>query len=168
MLALYREGRQAEALGAFQRAREILADELGIDPSSELTRLQERVLQQDPSLDIRGEPLRGYRLMEKIGEGPTGVVFRGLQPRVGRDVAVKVVHPRLVADGAFVRRFEPEARAVAALEHPHIAPVFDYWREPEAAYVVSRYMRGGSLRAVEERGEPLDQDRRSRGSLPHS
>jgi len=161
MLALYREGRQADALGAFQRAREILADELGIDPSSELARQQERILRQDPSLDLRGEPLRGYRLMEKIGEGPTGVVFRGLQPRVGRDVAVKVVHQRLVADGAFVRRFEPEARAVAALEHPHIAPVFDYWREPEAAYVVSRYMRGGSLRAIEERGEPLDPERRT-------
>lgn len=161
MLALYREGRQADALAAFQRAGEILADELGIDPSPELSRLHERILGQDPALDLRGEPLRGYRLMEKIGEGPTGVVFRGLQPRVGRDVAVKVLHQRLVGDGAFVRRFEPEAQAVAALEHPHIAPVQDYWREPEGAYVVSRYMRGGSLRAIEERGEPLDPERRA-------
>lgn len=162
MLALYREGRQAEALGAFQRAREILADELGIDPSPELARLHERVLKQDPGLELRGEPLRGYRLLEKIGEGPTGVVFRAIQPHVDRDVAVKVFHERIAADPAFVRRFEPEARAAAALEHPHIAPVYDDWREPGRAYVVTRYLRGGSLQALEDRGEALDRERATR------
>jgi len=159
MLALYREGRQAEALNAFQRAREILADELGIDPSPELARLHERVLQQDPGLDLRGEPLRGYRLLEKIGDGPTGVVFRAIQPHVERDVAVKIFHEAIAADPAFVRRFEPDAQAAAALEHPHIAPIYDYWREPGRAYVVSRNLRGGSLGALEERGERLDRSR---------
>jgi WD40 repeat protein/DNA-binding SARP family transcriptional activator len=156
MLALYRVGRQAEALQAYQRARELLADELGIDPSPELARLQERILKQDPGLELRGEPLRGYRLLEKIGEGSTGVVFRAIQPHVGRDVAVKIIHERVASDPAFVRRFEPEAQAAAALEHPHVAPVHDYWREPGHAYVVSRYFRGGSLRALEERGGSLE------------
>jgi WD40 repeat protein/DNA-binding SARP family transcriptional activator/class 3 adenylate cyclase len=159
MLALYREGRQAEALNAFQRAREILADELGVDPSPELMRLHERILKQDPGLELRGEPLRGYRLLEKIDDGPTGVVFRAIQPHVERDVAVKIFHEAIAADPAFVRRFEPHAQAVAALEHPHIAPIHDYWREPGRAYVVSRYLRGGSLRAIEERGEPLERAR---------
>jgi WD40 repeat protein/DNA-binding SARP family transcriptional activator len=159
MLAFYREGRQAEALRSYQRVREILADELGIDPSPELARLHQRVLQQDPGLDLRGEPLRGYRLLEKIDAGPTGVVFRALQPRVERDVAVKIVHEAIAADPEFVRRFDADAQPVAALEHPHIAPIYDYWREPGRAYVVSRYLRGGSLRAIEERGEPLDRDR---------
>jgi WD40 repeat protein/DNA-binding SARP family transcriptional activator/class 3 adenylate cyclase len=159
MLALYREGRQGEALQAFQRAREVLADELGIDPSPELARLHERILKQDPSLDVRGEPLRGYRLLEKIGQGRTGVVFRAIQPHVGRDVAVKVFHEQVAADPSFVRRFEPDAQAVAALEHPHIAPVHDYWREPGRAYVVTRYLRGGSLRALEQRGASLEGDR---------
>ncbi len=159
MLALYREGRQAEALNAFQRAREVLADELGIDPSPELARLHERVLQQDPGLDLRGEPLRGYRLLEKIDDGPTGVVFRAIQPHVERDVAVKIVHEGIAADPEFVRRFERDAQAVAALEHPHIAPVYDYWREPGRAYVVSRYLRGGSLLALEDRGERLERAR---------
>jgi WD40 repeat protein/DNA-binding SARP family transcriptional activator len=159
MLALYREGRQAEALNAFQRAREVLADELGIDPSPELVRLHERVLQQDPGLDLRGEPLRGYRLLEKIDDGPTGVVFRAIQPHVERDVAVKIFHEGIAADPEFVRRFERDAQAVAALEHPHIAPIYDYWREPGRAYVVSRHLRAGSLRALEVRGERLERER---------
>ena len=97
--------------------------------------------------------------MEKIDAGPTGVVFRALQPRVERDVAVKIFHEAIAADPEFVRRFDADAQAVAALEHPHIVPIYDYWREPGRAYVVSRYLRGGSLRATEERGEPLDRDR---------
>ena len=122
MLAYYREGRQAEALGSYQRAREILADELGIDPSPELMRLHERILKQDPGLDLRGEPLRGYRLLEKIDDGPTGVVFRAIQPHVERDVAVKIFHEAIAADPEFVRRFDPEAQAIAALEHPAHRP----------------------------------------------
>src|SRR5215207_4180971 len=99
MLAFYREGRQAEALRSYQRVREILVDELGIDPSPELVRLHQRVLQQDPGLDLRGEPLRGYRLLEKIDAGPSGVVFRALQPRVERDVAVKIFHEAIEERG---------------------------------------------------------------------
>src|ERR671911_1885186 len=156
MLAFYREGRQAEALRSYQRVREILADELGLDPSPELVRLHQRVLQQDPGLDLRGEPLRGYRLLEKIDAGPAGAVFRALQPRVERDVAVKIVHEAIAADPEFVRRFERDAQAVAALEHPHIAPIYDYWREPGRAYLVSRYLRGGGLRAIEGRGGRLE------------
>jgi WD40 repeat protein/DNA-binding SARP family transcriptional activator/class 3 adenylate cyclase len=159
MLAFYREGRQADALATFQRAREILASELGVDPSPDLVRLHERVLRQDPGLDLRGEPLRGYRLLEKIDDGPTGAVFHAIQPRVERDVVVKIFHQDIAADPAFVRRFEQEAQAVAALEHPHVAPIYDYWREPGRAYIVSRYLRGGSLLALEERGESLEEDR---------
>ena len=122
-------------------------------------RLHERVLKQDPGLDLRGEPLRGYRLLEKIDDGPTGVVFRAIQPHVERDVAVKIFHESIAADPEFVRRFDAEAQAVAALEHPHIVPIYDYWREPGRAYIVSRYLRGGSLRAMEERGESLERDR---------
>jgi DNA-binding SARP family transcriptional activator/WD40 repeat protein len=158
MLALYRDERQGDALNAYQRAREVLADELGIDPSPELVRLHERILRQDPELEPKGESLRGYRLLESIGEGSTGSVFRALQSHVGRDVAIKLFHERVAADPTFVRRFEHDAQAVVALEHPHIVPVYDYWREPGRAYIVSRYLRGGSLAGLLERaGEvPLE------------
>src|ERR671918_424595 len=103
IVALYRSGRQGEALRAYQRAREILSEELGIDPSAELQNLHEQVLKQDPALETVGEPLRGYRLLEQIGEGSFGAVHRALQPQVGREVAVKVIRPTLANDPEFLR-----------------------------------------------------------------
>ncbi len=158
VIALYRSGRQGDALNAYQRARRILADELGIDPSPELQRLQEQVLRQDPALELRGERLRGYRLLEEIGRGAFGTVHRAFQPEVGREVAVKVIGRRLADDPEFIRRFGVEAQLVARLEHPHIVPLYDYWREPDGAYLVMRYLRGGSLRQALV-GGPLDAGR---------
>jgi len=155
MLALYRSGRQADALKAFQRAREVLADELGIDPTAELQTLHQRILRHDPELDLQGEPLRGYRLLERIGEGSFGVVHRAIQPHVGREVAVKAINPELANDPEFVRRFEAEAQIVARLEHPHIVPLYDYWRDPDGAYLVMRYLSHGSLRQRLEGGRAI-------------
>jgi WD40 repeat protein/DNA-binding SARP family transcriptional activator len=162
ILALYRSGRQGEALAAFQRARDILADELGIDPSPELRRLHERVLAQSPDLDGSGEPLRGYRLLERLGEDTFGVLYRATQPNVGREVVVRVVHEHRANDPAFIRRFDGEAQAVASLEHPHVASVYDYWREPGRAYVVTRFLRGGSLRELIDRSDELPHERATR------
>ena len=59
---------------------------------------------------------------------------------------MKVIRPALANDPEFIRRFEAEAQLVARLEHPHIVPLYDYWREPDGAFLVMRYLRGGSLR----------------------
>jgi WD40 repeat protein/serine/threonine protein kinase len=158
VLALYRSGRQAEALAAFERERQMLVDELGVDPSPDLQRLQERILRQDPGLDVKGESLRGYRLLEQIGEGAFGVVYRALQPQVEREVAIKAIHPELANHPDFVRRFEREAQIVARLEHPHVVPLYDYWREPDAAYLVMRFLRGGNVDELLEAG-PIEPSR---------
>ena len=59
-----------------------------------------------------------------------------------------MIRPELANDADFIRRFQAEAQLIARLEHPHIVPLYDYWREPDAAYLVTRLMRGGSLATV--------------------
>jgi serine/threonine protein kinase/DNA-binding beta-propeller fold protein YncE len=152
MVALYRSGRQGDALAAYQRARETLREHLGIDPSAELQRLHEQILRQDPGLELESQPLRGYRLLNQIGAGAFGAVHRAFQPQVGREVAVKIIRAELANQADFIRRFGAEAQLVARLEHPYIVPLYDYWREPDAAYLVMRYLRGGSLRDMLQRG----------------
>ena len=58
----------------------------------------------------------------------------------------KVILPEYANQPDFIRRFEAEAQLIAKVEHPHILPLYDYWREPDGAYIVMRWMRGGSLR----------------------
>ncbi len=95
--------------------------------------------------DLSGRAVKGFQLGEKIGSGGFGVVYRAVQPSVERDVAVKIILPRYANQPAFIRRFEAEAHLIARLEHPHIVPLYDYWREPDAAFLIMRYLRGGSL-----------------------
>lgn len=145
MTALYRSGRQAEALGAYQQVRELLAENLGIDPSAELRELHQRILNQDAALAPAGAPLRGYRLLEEIGAGPRGAVHRASHPQLRQEVAVKVLRPGVADDPEFVRRFEEDAQAIARLEHPGVVALIDYWREPGGAYLVTEHLRGGNL-----------------------
>jgi adenylate cyclase len=102
--------------------------------------------------DLSGQEIRGYKLIERIGEGGFGVVYRAEQPAVDREVAIKVILPEYTDHPEFVQRFEAEARMVAKLEHPHIVPLYDYWRDEGGAFLVMRWLRGGSLRDALERG----------------
>jgi DNA-binding SARP family transcriptional activator len=83
IVALYRSGRKADASAAFHHAREVLAEELGLDPSEELQGLHERILKNDPALEAPHERLRGYELVEEIGEGAFGVVYRAWAAAAG-------------------------------------------------------------------------------------
>jgi serine/threonine protein kinase len=91
------------------------------------------------------QSIKGYELRETLGVGGFGAVYRAYQPAIKREVAIKVIKPALANDPAFILRFEHEAQTVARLEHPHIVPLYDFWREPAGAYLVMRLMRGGSL-----------------------
>ncbi len=102
--------------------------------------------------DLSGRAIRGYQLGEKIGMGGYGAVYRAIQPLVEREVAVKIILPQYADHPDFIRRFEAEAQLVARLEHPHIVPLYDYWREPGVAYLVMRLLRGGSLQGFLQQG----------------
>jgi WD40 repeat protein/serine/threonine protein kinase len=95
--------------------------------------------------DLSNQMIKGYHLREMLGEGGFGAVYKASQPSVGRDVAIKFILPGLANQPDFIRRFESEAQLIARLEHPHITPLYDYWRDPDGAYLVMRWLRGGSL-----------------------
>jgi WD40 repeat protein/type II secretory pathway predicted ATPase ExeA len=95
--------------------------------------------------DLSGTSIKGYQLQARLGEGAYGAVYRASQPQVRREVAIKVILPEYANRPDFIRRFESEAQIVAQLEHLHIVPLYDYWREPGGAYLVMRLMKGGSL-----------------------
>jgi WD40 repeat protein len=98
--------------------------------------------------DLTGRVIRGYELREMLGMGGFGAVYRAHQAVVSREVAIKVILPAYANQPDFIRRFETEAQLVARLEHPFIVPLFDYWRDPDGAYLVMRLYRGGSLRSL--------------------
>jgi len=101
----------------------------------------------DTSLDVEstGRPLRWYRLIEEAGVGAFAIVWRGIQPSVNREVAIKQIRSELATQPDFIRRFEAEAHLVARIEHPHIVPLIDFWRDPDSAYLVMRWLPGGTL-----------------------
>lgn len=154
MEALYRLGRQPDALRvATRHVREL--GRSGLTPSPRLRDLEDRILRHDPTLlgdgqvtalDLApGRAIRGYEIRGEAGAGAFGRVYRAFQASVGRQVALKVARPELAHQPEFIRSFAEEARLVAGLEHPHIVPLYDFWRDPGGAYLVMRWMEGGSL-----------------------
>lgn len=91
------------------------------------------------------QPIQGYELQERVGSGGFGAVYRAYQSTLGREVAVKVIPPTYSNHPEFIRLFEREAQLVSRLEHLHIVPIHDFWRDSEGAYIVMRWMRGGNL-----------------------
>lgn len=86
-----------------------------------------------------------YRLESLIGKGGMAEVFRAVDTRLGRTVAVKTILPSLVSQQAFLERFLREARLVAVLEHPNILPIYDFGEQDGVPYLVMPQMTGGTL-----------------------
>ena len=163
MQALLGTGRQAESMRVARAFRDRLGEQTGLEPSAGLARLEAAVATgADAAAPPVGRPLRGYTLHEAIGEGAHGRVYAATQPGTERLVAVKVIRPDLADSTAFVVHFEAEARLIARLEHPHIVPLYDAWREPGGAFLVFRLLTGGTLRDSIVSGGPWSLPRVSR------
>ncbi len=102
--------------------------------------------------NLTGHNIKGYERRERIGTGGFGAVYKAYQSTVGREVAMKIILPGFANHPDFIRRFETEAQLVARLEHLHITPLYDYWRDPDGAYLVMRWLKGGSLCEALEQG----------------
>ena len=141
-------GWAAESLGRY--------DIIGLDPGLHIYQLVGRGFATDfPELLIDRLPpavpgaversIPGYELRAMIGSEDAGEVHRAYEPSVGREVALRVFGPGVVGHPQFVRRFETALQRVARVEHPHVVPLLDFWREPNRAVTVTRLMTGGHL-----------------------
>ena len=154
MLALSRSGRQAEALRAYAHLRSHLNEELGLDCSPALSRLEGDILRGEVDRGVpsaRGRTgrlaIRGYELRERTSVSALGSTYRAYQASEGREVLVTALAPALADDVAFVGRCQARTRQLAEIEQRGLVPVYDFWREPEGAFLVSPVVRG---RTVEE------------------
>ena len=93
-----------------------------------------------------GTRLGPYEILGPIGAGGMGEVYRARDTRLGRDVAIKVLPPEFATDPERLRRFEQEARAAAALNHPNIVVVFDVGAHEGSPYLVTELLEGETLR----------------------
>jgi serine/threonine protein kinase/tetratricopeptide (TPR) repeat protein len=105
--------------------------------------------------DLIGRTLGHYRVVEKIGEGGMGEVYRAHDERLERNVAIKVIHEAVAQDADRLARFEREAKAVAKLDHPNILEIFDFDAEGDVTYAVTELLEGKTLREhLQESGGP--------------
>src|ERR1700678_4283504 len=99
-----------------------------------------------------GTKLGPYEILSPLGAGGMGEVYRARDTRLGRDVAIKVLPEALAHDADRLRRFEQEARTVAALNHPNILAIHDIGEDGGSPFIVSELLEGTSLRAELEHG----------------
>jgi tetratricopeptide (TPR) repeat protein len=138
--------RDANRLGA------VLVDRGLLSPAqaNEIAQLMAaRAAADSPQADeLIGLELGGCQILERIGEGSMGTTYRAHHTRLDRAVAVKVLHPRLVAIEGNLERFTHEARAAANLEHPSIVQVYDFDSDLGYHFIVMQYVEGQNLREL--------------------
>src|SRR5207302_5135526 len=103
-----------------------------------------------------GGTISHYEILEKLGEGGMGVVYKARDTHLDRFVAIKVLPPEKVADGERKRRFVQEAKAASALNHPNIITIHDIATEDGVDFIAMEYVPGKALnRLISRKGLPL-------------
>ncbi|MGW5673775.1 serine/threonine-protein kinase [Streptomyces sp. NPDC003860] len=105
--------------------------------------------------ELLGRRIAGYRIDEEVGRGGMAVVYRARDLRLDRTVALKLLAPELARNDTFRKRFTHESRVAAAIDHPHIVPVFEAGEAEGLLYIAMRYVPGQDLRALLNREGPL-------------
>jgi tRNA A-37 threonylcarbamoyl transferase component Bud32/TolB-like protein len=105
-----------------------------------------------------GTTLKHYRILSRLGAGGMGVVYRAEDTRLGRTVARKVLPENLADDQHLLRRFEREARAASAINHPGIATLYDFDRDGKTTFLTMEFVEGRTLKEILKEG-PLPPER---------
>lgn len=95
--------------------------------------------------ELAGQSLGGYLLEEELGRGSMGMVYRGKQMALGREVAIKVLPSSLAQDPSYVARFIREAQIIAGLNHPNIVQIYDAGQQNAILYFVMEYVQGPTI-----------------------
>jgi serine/threonine protein kinase len=106
-----------------------------------------------------GSRIAGYKLEERIGAGGLAVVFKAVDTRLGRPVALKVLTRELGADPALRERFLAESWAAAQIDDPHLIPIYEAGEADGALFIAMRYVAGGDVRSLLRRTGPLSAER---------
>jgi serine/threonine protein kinase/tetratricopeptide (TPR) repeat protein len=107
-----------------------------------------------PAEQLAGTTVADYRILESVGVGGMGVVYRGWDDRLGRPVAVKVLHPALASEERSRQRFLRETRLACRVIHPYVATVFDVLEKDERLFLVMEYIEGRRLDDVVAEDDP--------------
>src|SRR5215472_8337100 len=102
-----------------------------------------------------GSRVAGYVLEEQVGAGGMAVVFRARDERLDRTVALKLLAPGVAADEASRQRFIRESRTAAAVDDPHIIPIYEAGEADGVLFIAMRFVRGGDARSLVARSGPL-------------
>ncbi|HVE83059.1 MAG TPA: protein kinase, partial [Myxococcales bacterium] len=121
-----------------------------VDPRSVSDRSADRAAQES----LAGKQLAHFQVLERIGEGGMGVIYRATDERLRRTVALKVLPPRHAADRERVARLWREAQSAAAVNHPHIASIYELGEAQGLSFIAMEYVAGKSLRSY-CKGRPL-------------
>src|SRR5882762_3142408 len=101
-----------------------------------------------------GSTLGTYKILEKLGEGGQGTVYKAVDSKLGRSVVIKVLPAELTVKEAYLKRFEREARLASSLDHPNICTIFDLNEINGIHFIVMQYIEGRNVRQLVH-GRPL-------------
>ena len=111
-----------------------------------------------PTIDELAPHFPQLEIVEQIGHGGMGVVYKARQTELDRIVALKILRPNISNEASFAERFQREARALAKLNHPNIITVFDFGRKDGLFFFIMEYVDGTNLRHVERTGQLSPQE----------
>src|SRR5205823_6495505 len=124
-------------------------------PALPATHLQSSHTERLIDAKMIGAKLGNYRILEKIGAGGQGTVYKATDTKLGRSVVIKVLPPELTAKEANLKRFEREARLASSLDHPNICTIFDLNDIEGIHFIAMQFVDGKNVRQLVS-GRPLD------------